>query len=360
MKILFLTRGVSKRGGCIVLTNLTRELRKRGYPVDLVAFKRSGDEDYPRNRAFWEDLNPTLIEIPKKTNTNQQNAEYFKAASDYLKGNSQKYDRIIIDSWFALIGAIKSGKINKKFFQLVQSDPEFKSKNNSQIWEAELFSILPRIKIQRIVVSDVMKRIFSDRYGQKTKAIQLFVRDEFFETNFQVRNTRKLRLVSSSANFNVPEKGLYFLLKALEQFSEKQNFKLILISGDPINNVDFNKYDFEIEEKTAENTKDMIKLLQQGDIYLNSSSRETFCLALAEAMVMGMPCVALDSIGNREYVDGKNAKFAKNRKEFLQGLKDLLDLEERKRVGKAAKKTMKKYNLEKTIKDFEKAIGARQ
>ena len=81
MKILFVTRGVSKRGGCIVLTSLTRELRKRGHIVELVAFKRSGDEDYPQSREFWSDLSPKIIEIPKKNGETLQNK-----ARKYLDG----------------------------------------------------------------------------------------------------------------------------------------------------------------------------------------------------------------------------------------------------------------------------------
>ena len=356
MKLLFLTRGISKRGGCIVLTSLVRELRKRGYSVELVAFKRRGDEDYRHGRSFWEDLKPTIVEIPKRENENLQNAEYFMAASKYIKKNSQKYDRVISDSWFSLIATIKSGKINDNFFQLVQSDPEFVPENQSKVWEAELFSLLPRFKIRRIVVSQVLQNIFQKRYFQKTNKMQLFVRNEFFRANFKIRNIDKINLVSSSASFNIQEKGLDFLLEVLKEFSKKNKFELTLITGDPIKKNNFEKYNFIIKEETAEDAKSMVRLLKKGDIYLNASSKESFCLALAEAMAMGMPCVALDSVGNREYINDKNAKFAKNKKEFLHGIYDLMDVSNRQRIGREAKKSMKKYKLEKTIDDFEKII----
>ena len=185
--------------------------------------------------------------------------------------------------------------------------------------------------------------------------MRLFIREDFFKKKYKVKKRKKIRLVSSSADFNIPSKGLNFMLKVLNKFAKENNFSLTLISGNPIKKK-IAKINFKIKEKTAESTKEMVQLLKEGDIYLNTSSKESFCLSLAEAMAMGMPCVTLDSVGNREYVNSKNIKFAKNKEDFLKGLKQLLNTAERKRVGAEAKKTMQKYKLSRTVDDFERII----
>ncbi len=356
MKILFITPGISKRGGCVVVTYLVRELRKRGHRVEVVAFNKQGDKRYLTSWFLWRDLKPKIIELVAKKTEAEQRGEFFQAVRKYVKKEEKKFDRIIIDSWYIFIALISLNIIDKRFFQLVQSDPVFKKKNSKEIWKEELFSILPKIKIQRIVVSKILKQILWERDGAKSQWMQLFVREEFFKADYKIKKSKKLKLVSSSADFNIPEKGLNFLLKVLNKFSQKYDLELTLISGNPIKRENLIKTNFLVKERTATNPQSMIKLLKTGDIYLNSSVKESFGLSLAEAMAMGMPCVALDAMGNREYANEKNMKFVKNEKAFLKALIELTKMAERKRLAKEAKKTMKKYQLQKTVADFEKII----
>lgn len=339
------------------MINLATELRKRGHDVEVVSFNVEGDKKYLKSWSLWKDLNPTIINVSRKEDGNEQVIEAINVSRKYIIKDSHNFDRIIIDSWFTFVSAVESGLIDSRFFQLVQSDPEFISEDSSKIWKSKLFSILPRIKVNRIVVSKVHQELFKERYSQETKRIQLFIRKEFFEANYKVREREKIKLVSSSADFNIQSKGFDFMKKVLNKFSVNNDFELLLISGNPIQKDKLKGLNFKIEEKTAEKAEEMVEFLKEGDVYLNTSSKESFCLALAEAMVMGIPSVALDSVGNREYVNSKNAKFAKNEKEFLRGLDELLKIEERKRISKESKISMKKYRLEKMVDDFEKAIG---
>lgn len=146
-----------------------------------------------------------------------------------------------------------------------------------------------------------------------------------------------------------------FLLEKLEKFKEFP-FELVLVSGKPIN-IDKNQYKFPVLVKTAINAKEMVNILMENDIYINTSSREGFCLCLAEAMAMGMPTIALNSIGNRGYMTGENAVFIEDNNIFLAGLAKLKDYDLRKRLNSEAKNSMRSYNLEEMIKNFKKILS---
>ena len=101
---------------------------------------------------------------------------------------------------------------------------------------------------------------------------------------------------------------------------------------------------------------EMVEELCKHDIYINTSSQEAFCLALAEAIALGVPSLALDSVGNREYINRDNAIFVANPEEFISELLKLENFEFRKKLSLLAKKSMQKYTLENTITQLKKII----
>ncbi len=101
----------------------------------------------------------------------------------------------------------------------------------------------------------------------------------------------------------------------------------------------------------------MVKLLCRNDIYINTSIEESFCLALAEAIAIGMPSIAMDSVGNREYMDGENAIFVEDAKDFSDKLATMKDVAVRKELHMRAKKSMQRYTLERTIHALKEIIG---
>ena len=65
MKILFITRGRSSRGGHVIFTNIVRELRRDGYDVTLTTFESR--EDMKMVVPYWENIDVNFVEIEGKS-----------------------------------------------------------------------------------------------------------------------------------------------------------------------------------------------------------------------------------------------------------------------------------------------------
>lgn len=351
-KIVFITRGRSHRGGHVVLTNVVKQLRKEGYDVVLTTFE-SRDE-MKREVPYWNDINANIIEIPFVNERNAEQIEHVKAASAYIRENIDKFDKIILDSWFIALATMRENIFSEKICHLVQSDPAFAPENKMEFWKAELFNLLPLIPTDRIVVSNALANEFQRRYGKKFNNIQLFVDEVYLSNKFAVKNRKTLKIVSSSSTFNISTKGLDFLLDQLEG-TKGFNFELTLISGDEIKK-DLSKYSFPVRVKHAKNPTEMKEELCKNDIYVNTSTEEAFCLALAEAVALGMPSIALDSIGNREYMNGENAVFVTNPENFIPELLKFKDYEFRKKISILAGESMKKFTLINTTRELKELL----
>lgn len=352
-RILFVTRGRTSRGGHVVITNVVRELRREGYDVTLTTFE--SNEKSSKDVAYWNDIDVNFVEVPFVVGRDAEQIEHIEAASKYIEDNLDKFDKIVLDSWFIALAVMRKNIFSNKIFQLVQSDPVFIPENEVEFWKSELFNLLPLIPINRVVVSESLAINFEERYGKKFENIQLFIDDVFLGSKFEVKDRKVLKIVSSSATFNVSTKGLDFLLEQLEKIKDLE-FELTLISGDKIKK-DLGGYSFPIKIRSANSSKEMSEELVKHDVYVNTSTEEAFCLALAEAMAIGMPSIALDSVGNREYMDGKNAIFVQKNEDFIPGLLSMKDFEFRKKLSNAAKKSMQKFNLKNTVKELKEVIG---
>lgn len=354
MKTLVLTRTLSNRGGSIVVANLVKQLRRQGYDVDFVGLKEKGAEDFPDCAPLYKDIPITILEVDRHKEQPLQMKAYIDVAQSYLHENKDRYDKIILDSWYSATAGSAEQLPYDKTFHLVQSDPQFEPEDASVVWQSRLFSLLPLIPMQRIVVSKSLQQVFHQRYGKEYPRIDLYVDDHYREADFTVQDTKPLRLISTAANFGMPSKGLVFLLNQLEQV--KQAFTLTLVSSAPIVQ-DLSGYSFPITVEHAESPQEMVRFLQAHDAYINTSVKETFCLALAEAVALGMPTIALDSVGNRDYAKGDNFIFVKNADDFLPELLRLFDVTERQALHAKARKSMEHYTLDEMTEQFKAIVG---
>lgn len=352
-KILFITRGRSMRGGHIIFTSIARKLREEGYDIALTTFESK--EKMKAAVPYWENIEVNFIEIPHLSEQDSEQIAHIQAASVYIKENLDKFDKIIVDSWFLLLAMVRENIFSDKIFQLVQSIPSFLPENQSKFWKSELFNLLPIAPMNRISVSRSLNTYFKEKYGKEFDFIQLFLDDIYFKSQFDVKNDEILKIVSSSATFNIVPKGLDFLLDKLEEIKDFK-FELTLISGDEIKK-DLSKYSFPIKIRSAKNPSEMTEELCKHDVYVNTSVKESFCMALAEAIAIGMPAIALDSIGNREYMDGENAIFVEKKEDFIPGLLKMKDFGFRKNLSLKAKESMQKYTIDNTIKKFKEIIN---
>jgi len=334
------------------LVNLVKQLRQRGHDVTLVAFQPENEDPYPDCETLWQDAGATLIKIDYSPDYNEQMAAYMKAAEVYLVAHAAEFDRVVLDSWFNMIAGIKARIIGGTTYHLAQLDPVFRPKDSAKIWEAQLFELLPFYPIQRIVPSRADAALYHERYGNKCAVLPLYLDNTYHQATFEIRERNPLRLVSSASDFNIPHKGLDFLLESLNTFKDFP-FTLTLIAGKPIQR-DLSMFQFPIEVTAASSPEEMVATLGQCDIYLNTSRKESFCFALAEALAMGMPAVALDSVGNRDYKDG--FIFVENDEDFLLQLATLASGELRQNWAAKGKESVNSYTLAKTVNAFEGII----
>jgi glycosyltransferase involved in cell wall biosynthesis len=355
IKILFITRNRSTRGGHIVLINIIQKLRKQGFLIDLAAFKPTGEVDFPDCEDLWQKIDPHIVEIPFSNDNNEQIIYYTNAAATYLKKNYTQYDKIVLDSWHILHAAIKSKVDTSNMFHLVQSDPEFKPENSEKIWKSELFATLPLYPIKKIIVSRSLLGLFKNRYEVQSDLMELFADKIYFSTKFKVNKRKIMRFISTSGDFNSPSKGLDFLIEQLAQF-KSYPFTLTLVNNGMIRK-DLSGLPFSCNITSAKNPKEMSKLLADHDVYINTSTKESLCLCLVEALAVGMPAIALDSIGNRDYANNLNFIFVKNKKLFKNELAKLSDIQLRRMLSKNAKESVQKYKIENTVYQFKKIVN---
>lgn len=354
MKTLLLTRTLSNRGGSIIVANLVKQLRTQGYDIDFVGFKLRGDEDFPGCAPLYKDSGITILEVDCFDEQPLQMKAYIDAAQSYLHENKDKYDKIILDSWFSAIAGSVEQLPYDKTFHLVQSDPQFEPEDVSVVWQSRLFSMVPLLPMQRIVVSKSLQKLFHERYDKEYPRIDLYVDDRYRKADFAVQDSKPLRLISTAANYGMPSKGLIFLLDQLKQLN--QPFTLTLVSSAPITQ-DLLQYDFPIAIERAETPEEMVGFLQAHDVYINTSIKETFCLALAEAVTLGMPTIALDSVGNRDYANGDNFIFVKDKDDFLPELVRLFDVETRRSLHAKARPSMAHYTIESMTEQLKTIVG---
>lgn len=160
-----------------------------------------------------------------------------------------------------------------------------------------------------------------------------------------------------------PEKGYLDLLKLYKLIKKKYPDWKLNIIGDGPERENLEKY---IKDNNLEDNvilhgfqgKDYIdNVLHNSSIYLMTSYTESFGIVLIEAMSHGVPCVAFDSAeGAREIINsGENGYLIKNRNfnAMLMKISSLIDKdEERKKLGKMARESVKKYSSDVVVKEW--------
>ena len=109
-------------------------------------------------------------------------------------------------------------------------------------------------------------------------------------------------------------------------------------------------------------TQDVIKAYKSGSIYIMTSSFEGFGLVLIEAMQCGLPCIAFDCpYGPREIIEDGETGFLipyNDDNLFIEKLTYLMEHpEERERMGKAAKKSVTRFDKLKIMNQWKDILS---
>lgn len=154
--------------------------------------------------------------------------------------------------------------------------------------------------------------------------------------------------------------------RLIKLFAElnRSDWKLVIVGGDAQNQNNMAKLQAQLTEmgnpaniELAGTQKDVESYLLKSKIFAFTSSSEGFPNVVGEAMSAGLPVISYDCVaGPSDMIeDGVNGYLVPvfDDELFKQRLTELMDDEEkREKMGKAAKESIRRFEVEKIVDDF--------
>ncbi|KAM0681231.1 hypothetical protein GINT2_000429 [Glugoides intestinalis] len=136
------------------------------------------------------------------------------------------------------------------------------------------------------------------------------VPESFYPCKREITDKRKI-LFMSRFTFR---KGVDLLVSALPLICKNKNFEVIIAGGGPkkvdiLQTIDENDLHDQVKLIDEISYEDVPNFLRQGDIFLNTSLTETFCLAILEAVACGLAVVSTNVGGIHEIFSGDEVFF---------------------------------------------------
>lgn len=161
--------------------------------------------------------------------------------------------------------------------------------------------------VNRVVaVSNALKNHIFEKYGMNAICIHNMVDVE----KFKFEKCQKKNIIVSVGNL-VKIKRMDFLIKCFSDIRSKVSQNLIIIGDGPEKE---NLYRIIREEKLEgrvklvgqKNQEEIRNYLNESDFFVSASEHETFGVACLEALASGIPVVATNSGGPRDYINDRN------------------------------------------------------
>lgn len=159
-------------------------------------------------------------------------------------------------------------------------------------------------------VSSALAMAIAKRYDLKEVSIIPNMVDTNIFTLPASKNGRDFTFVT--IGFNSSNKNFELIISAFAKWQEEvQICGELLIIGDVVNMSNLHRLvkmlgiEKSVKFKGILHEKDVARYLQCADVYISASGRETFGLAIAEAMSCGLPVITNQSGGPEEFVDGE-------------------------------------------------------
>ena len=202
-----------------------------------------------------------------------------------------------------------------------------------------------------VLVSSELQKFYAKRLSN-SNCMCIYIPNSIDKLPKDIAPLKTKRLVSVGRLS--PEKGYLDLLKIFNRLTKNNPDWVLDIIGDGAEKDKLKKYieKNNLSEKVKlhgfQGREYIDKILHDSSIYLMTSYTESFGIVLIEAMSHGIPCIAFDSAeGAREIINsGENGYLIKNRNfdAMIMKVEDLINnREERIRIGKQARDSVKKY-----------------
>ena len=337
MKILICNDWLFGGGAETVLYTLVERLLKDGHDITILASPKSDDE---AETGIYKNVHYRRMRLPKKPGKSYSPGVICNVVARKLY---RLYGLIRIKFYkYDLCIAMKEGvhlkdtsRIRaKRRIAWIHCDLKFFSCIILDVFHS--FNVAHKVmanKYEKVIcVSETAKRGYLETIGDTNN---LCVR-------YNPIDWRRIRTLSEQkcdCNKNperplivavgrlVSTKNFITLLKACSLLKDKLSFDLWIIGGGP-------EYD-SLSEYICKNDLDFVKLfgdisnpypyVKQGDLFVSTSVSESYCLAIQEALILGVPVVAVKCPGVEESLDTRFGVLIENTvDELTNTIRDML------------------------------------
>lgn len=164
-----------------------------------------------------------------------------------------------------------------------------------------------------MAVSHFLSTNITKNFGVKCHVVNNMVDDLFFEGNLEEhQDSTTVRFIAVGSL--LPIKGFDMLIRAFAKMKKKSKADLCIIgNGSEYQNLQDLINSFLLQDKIHllgyKSPEEISNLLSDSDCYVLSSKSETFCIACIEAMAKGLPVIATDCGGPKEYINEETGVF---------------------------------------------------
>lgn len=165
----------------------------------------------------------------------------------------------------------------------------------------------PRID-KLIVVSSAQQKNISRFFNVESQIVNNIVGDEFVYGQLCAHRDT-FRLVSAGSL--IPRKCFDLIIKGLTLVKTSVNYQLDIVGDGPLHkSLQLLINQCHLEDKVRllgrKNRQEIVDILHKSDVYILASSSETFGVAAVEALACGIPVIATDCGGPRDFITQQN------------------------------------------------------
>ncbi|MDD3086703.1 MAG: glycosyltransferase family 4 protein [Patescibacteria group bacterium] len=309
MKILFLNYEFPPLGGGA--GNATKYLfseftKQEDLEIDLI----TSSTDKFKIEKFAKNIRVHYLDIGKKGNIHyQSNSDLLKYSWNayfYGKGLIKKKKFDLIHAFFGIPCGYIAMKLRLPYIvSLRGSDVPFYNPRFAKLDKLVFYRLSRQIwRRARAVIanSEDLKRLAVKTFAGEIDVIPNGVDTSEFKPAKSKKTTRKIRLISTGRL--IARKGYQYLIPAIKGL---KNVELTLVGGgdlrselDELARKNQAKVNFAGEVKHEE----IVKYLQNSDIFVLPSLNEGMSNSILEAMACGLPIITTNTGGSKELIDG--------------------------------------------------------
>jgi glycosyltransferase involved in cell wall biosynthesis len=355
MKILHIIPNLKKGGAERLVLDICNELQKReGVIVKLITFKPDNEYEFLSENIDWEVV-PAFVELSLVRKNIIQVELLQKAIEDFQPDiiHSHLYEADLVSRSCLFPNA-------KWFFHCHSNLKVFKKNHkvlkNNIVYKFERNYLFNRFKENGgnnfIAISKNTFNYFKDKVKDYSLS---FLPNAIDYTRFYVLEEKKLNNILQLVNIGslTKLKNQVFLIEVANYLKQLDiDFKLYILGEGVLRNIleeKIKKYSLQNNVILVGSINDVNIYLKECDIYLHSSTSESFGLTTIEAMAAGLPVVTLDAGGNKDLiVEGKNGFLLKTEdvKNFTDKILEIhQNPEKHQQMSNFAKDFAKQYDI---------------